>query len=226
MACMPIEVSLLDGVPGADLAKAIALANGLQAEFRFSQLTPEESGPLRLHSYRQARAAALLDVCASFRGKLPGYHPFLIAVTDSRLEGKALTNLFGSHDAERGVAIVTIADVSDVVLPSSKMAAYYAYYLARYTLSFVAPQKKSHDDTKQCVFDRKIWKRDILKSMRPRALCDDCRTELILDDRMSPTQSAALDMIFAAAGDLMNSDGATKKPRVFVGSSRAVSRRV
>jgi hypothetical protein len=54
------------------------------------------------------------------------------------------------------------------------------------------------------VFDRKVHKPDIVKSMKARAICDDCRTELLSGDpKISPSQLDALDKLFELCGKII-----------------------
>ena len=66
-------------------------------------------------------------------------------------------------------------------------------------------------------------KKDILKSMRANAICDDCRKEIRKHEKkLSETQYHSLDSLLAKSGLLINED-ATKatgsKIRIFIGSS-------
>ncbi|WP_434046781.1 MULTISPECIES: TIR domain-containing protein [Sorangium] len=218
MARMPIEIVTIGGVSAEDVSRAVCIANRLQSEFHYSVIDAGTATDLQLYAHRSTEAQKLLGAMEACRVTLPGYHPFLVAVTDSELQGKIYGNLFGSDRAEKGVAAFTIANVPDVIIPQKKLNAYYLYYLARYALSFLTPDKKNHDDSRDCVFDRKISKRDIVKSMRRRAICDNCRDELISFRAVSVSQVSALDEIFAAAGETMASED-DPKPRVFIGSS-------
>lgn len=155
-------------------------------------------------AYKQASSKEFMDKMESIRTDIGGYHPFVIAVVDTKLEGQKFSNIFGSNRAEKGVAVFTVDNVDDVILPKEKISAYILYYLARYTLGFVVPQHKNHDETKDCVFDRKIHKPDIIKSMKARAICDDCRNSLLSGNpKISPAQLDALDKLFEYSGILI-----------------------
>jgi predicted nucleotide-binding protein len=70
------------------------------------------------------------------------------------------------------------------------------------------------------VFDRKVDKADLLKSMRARALCDICRDALLSTaSSMSHQQFDAIESIFRIAGESFRSTTNATKPRVFIGSS-------
>jgi predicted nucleotide-binding protein len=131
--------------------------------------------------------------------------------------------LFGSHESRRGLAVITTFEVVDVIVPSDRMVAYFLYYLARYALTFCAPHMSNHDDTRACIFDRKILKTEIVHSMRSRAFCDPCRQSLITGEgSLNARQFSTIERILALAGRIIR-DGTEKsgKPRVFVGSSTA-----
>lgn len=221
MAVVPIEVVRVGDVSVGDVTAALALANSIQREFLFLEVPDHQAVRLRMHAFTHVQVSELLDTLESFRRDIRGYHPFLIAIIDAHLEGTKYRNLFGSRRAEKGIAVVTVANVPDVIIPRDRIVAYFIYYLARYALSFVAPNHKTHEDSRDCVFDRKVDKRDIVKSMRARALCNDCRRNLVAQPgSMSPQQFAALDAILSLAGRIL-SDGVERdgRPRAFLGSS-------
>ncbi len=220
MATMPVEVVRIGEVPRASVSRAIALANASQSAFRFIELPSEDAGPFAMHAYHNASAKQVLDMMEDARGALRGYHPFIIALIDANLDGEKYNNLFGSHRAEKGLAVATIANVPNIIVPADRLHAYFLYYLARYGLSFLAPQHRNHNDSRSCVFDRKVQKTDLLKSMRARALCDTCRDQLLSNaSSMSHRQFQAIEGIFATANEQYRAGSTSEKPRVFVGSS-------
>lgn len=222
MAVMPIEVVEVGSVAREDIARAITLANGKQAHFQFVHLPHDQGASLRQHAYRRLIANDFLDTMARFRADLRGFHPFLIAFVDSPLDGERLSNLFGSHRAEEGLALATTANIADVIVPGDRMVAYVLYYLARYALSFVCPGHKQHDDDRKCIFDRKIDKRALLDCMKAKALCDECRRALLATGTsLAAYQLEALDPLFELAGELLVAEKpkAVSRPTAFIGSS-------
>lgn len=222
MAQMPIEVVDVGSVSPDSLGQAISLANAIQREFVYLSLPQGEARGLRVHAYKNADLDNLLSAVTRFRLTLAGYHPFLIAFVDTQIGSGRFTNLFwGSLPAE-GLAVVTIANVPDVIVPSNRMVAYYLYFLAVHTLWFIAPAHHGHDDTRGCVFDFMENKADIRKSMKPRALCDECRSMLVGGHTsIAPQHLDALDRLFAQSGNLIRRRGVAKRrlPKVFIGSS-------
>jgi predicted nucleotide-binding protein len=223
MAHMPVEIVDVGRVPTASLTQAISLANSLQTEFFFDRLAEADAAQFRMHSYTEVYAPEFLSSMKQLRLAIKGYHPFLIAFIDANLDGEQYGNLFASNRSEEGLGVVTIANVPDVVLPRERLPAYILYYIAHQTLGFIAPEHRNHDESRSCVFDRKIEKRDLLKSMRERALCNDCRRSLLSVETLSPRQLDALDKLYSASGALVQAvpDQGTeaKRYRVFIGSS-------
>ena len=219
MAYMPIEVVTIGDIPTRDISRALSVANAGQDSFVFAKLSDVEAGPFRLHAYQNALASHILDILERARSDIRGYHPFLIAVTDAHLDGDQYGNLFGSHRAEKGLAVVTTANVPGIIVPADRLHSYFLYYFARYVLSFIVPQHRNHDDSRACIFDRKVNKLDLLKSMRARALCDICRLDLLsYPSSMSHAQFDAIERIFSLASDAFQAVAQARKPKIFIPS--------
>ena len=62
------------------------------------------------------------------------------------------------------------------------MVAYFLYYFTRYALSYAAPENENHEETKSCLYDTKMNKKDILKSMKDGSLCPDCKKVMFESD--------------------------------------------
>jgi hypothetical protein len=221
MAQMPIEIIEIGNLHEFDVSRALSLANSLQQEFVFHALADRDAKDLSNHVFRELYTDQFLTSMDDSRTRMAGYHPFLIAFVDAYLKGKDYENIFGSDRPEKGLAVFTTHSVPEDIIPRDRMLSYFVYYLAKATLCFLAPEQKNHDDTQGCVFDRKVRKKDILQSMRARALCDKCRRKLLQrSPYISPHQLSALDKLFEASGNLL--DGQVKLgklPRAFVGSS-------
>jgi len=200
VARVPVEIAVTGDVVNAEVSSAAALANAEQEEFMFMMAEEELQLRVRMHSYTQVQVKEFFDRTELVRSEIRGYHPFVITVVDSYIQGARYGNLFGSHRANAGLAIITAAEVADSIVPADRMIAYYIYYFARYSLSFLSPHHRNHEDSRGCIFDRKVDKTDIKSSMRANALCDECRRSLVSGDgRLSPRQFAALDQLFALA---------------------------
>lgn len=221
MAKVPIEVVIIGDNGLADLPAAIALANSEQTEFVFSSASEDLVRRMRMYTFKLNDVSEFFDHMERIRTKVRGYHPFLIAAIDSELQEARFGNLFGSYRAEKGIAVLTTSNVATEIIPSDRMVAYFIYYFAKYALSFISPRHRNHDDSRGCVYDQKIYKPDIVKSMRARALCDECRRTLITGGGMlSASQFSALEKLFALAGRIRN-DGLERdgRARIFIGSS-------
>jgi hypothetical protein len=201
-----VEVSVVavGGRHLSDLKVAVDSANSIQSVFRYQLLEGSLADAVRLSTFRNIFAPDFFDAVEQLRLSSGLKVPYLIAVTDSSVSGKTLKNLFGSHRASVGLAVITTDQVPDIIIPAGRMAAYFVYYLARYALSFLFPQLQNHDDTRSCVFDRKLSKRDLLKSMSSRALCDDCRRQLLAVGGVDAAPRVlALDRLFMLSGDML-----------------------
>ncbi len=204
MAKMPIEIITVGNVPTIEVEQAISIANSVQSEFSFSLLSPVDAQTFKLLAYQKATTQNFLNLLEDRRLQIRGFHPFIIAIVDTELKGKNYGNLFGSHRATKGLAVYTIAGVENAIIPQGRMAAYFLYYFARYTLSFITPGHKSHEGTKDCVFDRKVNKLDITKSMKARAICDECRNDLLTgENSLTPAQFEALDALLEVSGKIL-----------------------
>jgi hypothetical protein len=221
VARVPVEVVLAGERHRAAVSSAVALCNAEQAEFVFSPADDELQLPARMHHARRVYSPDFLDRIDELRRRVRGYHPYVLTIVDSELDGRVFTNLFGSQRSDAGLAVVTTAGVPGVIVPADRLVAYFVYYLARYTLSFLAPGHRTHHETRGCAFDFKEVKQDLLQSMSSGALCDQCRTALISGDGMlSARQFAAVDGLLALAGRIL-ADGHEQdgQARIFVGSS-------
>ena len=214
MARIPIEIITIGNIPSADVEKAISLANTIQDEFRYQRLSESESESFGMLAFRNVTVRDLFDRMEEIRTEIGGFHPFLIALVDSRLQGKRYLNLFGSHRGAQGLAVVTVAGVESAIIPKGAMASYFLYYFARYTLSFIVPGHRNHDDTRSCLFDRKVNKHELLKSMRARSICDECRKALLAEaSPLSGPQLEALDKLIDLSGRLLDNDQRPASPK-------------
>jgi hypothetical protein len=175
------EVLSIGGNFYDDITSAIRPLNASQAEFQFA-IPPnrllEEGFTLVRRSYLSAE---IYDFLREYRNKAKGHRPFLIGVMNSALRSEKYWNLFGSHEAEEGLAVFTLHNHERFV---ESRRAFISYYLIRYSLSFVAPKLKSHKDTKACFYDFKENKNDLKESLATGELCDDCRK--LLQDHFTP----------------------------------------
>lgn len=227
MARMPVEIIPIGGAHLRDIDEAITIANSSQDEFAYTRLAADDERRFNVYAFRRIVADELLNVIEQERDRLRGYHPFLLAITDAYLDGDRYTNLFGDSRGDNGIGVLTIANVPDVIIPSDRIVAYFVYYFARYTLRYIVPAHTNHDDCRSCVYDRKVEKLDLLKSMRARAMSDDCRRRLLsAESKLSPSQFMALDSLFDMSGRLLTADASRQpaadnagRPRVFIGSS-------
>lgn len=224
MARMPIEILLIGKKQEMAVTQAMTLANRLQDKFEYARLDPDEEQRFTMLEFEKIYAPDFLDTVARMRDDVRGYHPFVIAIVDTPLDGRDYSNLFCSSRGETGLGVLTSANVPELIVPHAAMAAYYLYYFASFAHSYIAPEHKNHDEPspKGCVYDRKVQKRDLLRSMRAGAFCDDCRRLLVSGERaLSGAQFASLEALFGECGRIVCDGGLPSSPpcRVFIGSS-------
>jgi hypothetical protein len=176
-----------------DIIKATNLLNVAQCEFQFT--TPPArlkmcALPFRRREYYTKETFEFLQ---RYRQDSRGFRPFIIGVLNGPLYSDLYSNLFGSHEASEGLAVVTLKDNEKFV---SSRNNYLCYYFIRYSLSFVAPDLQTHEDTRSCFFDKKLYKRDLLQSLRTGDFCDECMRSL--QEKFNPE-------IFSAINEMVGS---------------------
>jgi predicted acylesterase/phospholipase RssA len=159
------------------LQRSTAALNGIQDEFRFhlTSVSQRQSGlSFQRSSYTTSEIWTFLRDQRDVYG---GNRPYIIAFVTRPLQSSKLGNIFGSHEAGEGLAVVTTYGTGQYV---KEEARYCSYYLTRYSLSFVNPHIRSHNDVerKKCYFHKKIFKPDIRASMDAGWLCDECMKQL------------------------------------------------
>lgn len=224
MAKLPIEVVRIGNKFSKEIEQTIDLLNNTQREIQFSLLSTSDEEKFQILNYKEADVDEQIIKIDKIRNDLKGYHPFVIVLCDCHLKSE-YSNLFGSCKAERGVAIFTFHNVPEIIIPTTKIKSYICYYLARYVFNFLIPDHRNHIDTRDCVFDFKQLKTDIINSMKDDALCDECRAK-VSDPTysMSAAQFNSLNSLFAKSGELLHAEInkveiKTAKPKIFVGSS-------
>jgi predicted acylesterase/phospholipase RssA len=178
---MPYVIELLS--VGCDRYPLLELSakklNAVQKSFDFRPVQEGSSGRTEAINYSRNGyvTTEIFDFVIGQRTKFGGNRPFIIAFVDAPLKGEQLTNLFGSHRANQGLAIVTFDRMAQYVKEESRFC---CYYLVRYALSFVNPSIQSHTDPGRatCYFNKKIDKREIRLSMDSGIICDDCLYKL------------------------------------------------
>jgi len=159
------------------LDESATLLNSVQQEFRF-RLTSVPQRPFGISFSRAEYSTAdIWSFLREQRKKFGGNRPYIIAFVNAPLKSSELANIFGSHEAGEGLAVVTLHNSKQYVREARR---YCCYYLARYSLSFANPSIRSHTDEerKKCYFHRKMRKPDIRASMDSGYVCDADQSQL------------------------------------------------
>jgi predicted acylesterase/phospholipase RssA len=190
------------------LERSATMLNGVQNEFRF-HLTPLlQRQPGLAFQRGNYVTSEIWSFLRDHKTKFGGNRPHIIAFVTKHLRSAQLSNIFGSHEAAEGLAIVTTFDAGQYVKEETR---FISYYLVRYALSFINPLIKAHDeeDRKSCYFHRKMYKPEIRLSMDTGDICDKCRMRLDnppeggIAHRLSDNEREALrNMLQFVSGDL------------------------
>ena len=129
---------------GADiyplLQRSASALNGVQSEFRFHLTTStqrQEGVSFERSSYATSQIWTFLR---DQKKKFGGNRPYIIAFVTKPLQSSQLGNIFGSHEAVEGLAVVTMFGAGQYVKEESR---YCCYYLTRYSMSFINPSIRS-----------------------------------------------------------------------------------
>lgn len=181
MAKIPIEILNFTNLFNKEVNECIELANSIQDSIEFSLVKGVDSKTFHLLNEEEINTKDLFDEMEEVRKNIGGFHPYWLMINDIALYNNYY-NIFGSSRAKSGLGAFTSNSVVDKIIPKEKMKAYFIYYFARYTLNFLNPSHKNHKETKDCLYDRKVTKLDILKSMKKDAFCDECKQNLLIGD--------------------------------------------
>ncbi|MDF2438278.1 MAG: hypothetical protein K0Q95_2654 [Bacteroidota bacterium] len=224
MSKLPVDIVNFNTEFNLELENAITIANGIQSEFLFTKVPSEISRKFQFLNFEEIDCEEFLPKAYETKQALKGFYPYIFFYTNSPLKANGWTNLFADSDLENGISIVTTNNVATTIIPKEKMISYFLYYFARGILKFILKEKFNHDTPSKngCLFDFMQQKIDILKSMRPNAICDDCRREIINGQySFSEHQMHAIDCLLSKSGRILNECAETEsyKRKIFIGSS-------
>ena len=157
------------------LEASAASLNAVQQEFRFRLTSQREPGlGLKRADYTNAQ---IWEFLRGQREKYGGNRQYIIAFVNAPLRSAALSNIFGSHEANEGLAVVTLHAHHQYVKETERFC---SYYMVRYAMSFVNSHIKAHNDEvrRGCYFNKKLYKPEIKESMDSGEVCDECQDKL------------------------------------------------
>lgn len=224
MSKLPLDIVNFNDEFRCELDNAITIANGIQNEFLFTKVSTEVSRKFQFLNFDEINTDEFLPKALEIKKELKGFFPYLSFFSNSPLKGDRWSNLFAQYDLENGISIITTNNIPEKIIPRDKMTSYFIYYLARGTLKFILKDIYNHEESsiKGCLFDFMKHKKDILKSMRPNAICDECRREIIKShNSFSEHQLHAIDTLLSKSGSILNDNAINEvgKRKIFIGSS-------
>src|SRR5215210_545473 len=102
------EVLSVGGDLYRDVTDAINPLNAAQKEFQFS-LPPKRLSKVGFPFVRKFyQTTEIYKFLREHRNNARGHRPFLVAIINSELQSQLYRNLFGSHEAEEGLAVFTL----------------------------------------------------------------------------------------------------------------------
>jgi predicted nucleotide-binding protein len=221
MAQLPVEVIPANAKISMLLKRVLDIANSIQSELRFALCDEQDLlDALAFAPKDELSTVSFFDSLELARANSRGYHPFIIGFTDAFLTGSTLSNLFADSRAAKGAALVTYYQVGKIVgTEDDALTGYALYYLARYSMGFISPSVKNHDESRQCIYDRKLNKMDIIDSFRSGALCDKCRLAIWQSRKGTMAQMDSVDKLIEHASSLVHKTKIKRRPNIFIGSS-------
>lgn len=158
------------------LERAANALNGIQDQFIFTPTHASQRGPGIMLKRSEFVTQDIWEFLHEQRS-VGAPRPFIIAFVNKPLRSSRLSNLFGSHDGEHGLAVATTHGFFQFIKDEER---YVRYYLVRYALSFVNWTIKSHNDPgrEHCYFHKKMDKREIVHSIYSAEICDHCMVQL------------------------------------------------
>lgn len=187
----PIEVLVSNPKLIESVKAAFKSLNKVQNEFRFE--LPNEELQSALYKTRTAfTAEEVFQWVDQYKILAKGNRPFIIVVLDKALSSARTTNLFGTINPERSIAMFTVDSSEQFVNDTVRFC---RYYLTRYALNFLAPKIYSHENesSKDCIFHYKRDKSEIKLSLNSGNICDDCRE--IIEPNLTPAYKEAMDKL-------------------------------
>lgn len=172
--------------------------NKVQHEFEFK--IAEENLMNKLYSYRrdEYKADDVFQWIENYRKEVKGNRPYIILIVDGFLSSNKGSNLFGTINKSRNVAVFT-TDNSDQFV--NDKVRFCRYYLTRYAINFLAPPLKSHNlpINKDCIFHYKQDKREITLSLDSGHICDSCRN--VMQEFLTPQIDEGVNKLLRVVSD-------------------------
>lgn len=176
---MPYDIELMsvgeDLYPTLEASAASLIA--VQHEFLYRLTSPPQRPPGLGFARGDYTSAQIWQFLREQREKFGGNRPYIIAFVNAPLKSDRLSNIFGSHEAAEGLAVVTLHSHHQYVKETERFC---SYYMVRYAMSFVNSHIKAHDDAarRKCYFNKKMHKPEISESMDSGEVCDECQDKL------------------------------------------------
>ena len=206
MAKLPIELIPVGGASVKPLERIVTLLNKSQDAFEFSVLSDEIAFQFKGATNYCFTTSEIHDQLSSLKKRIKGYHPHLIGIVDRRLDGKKFGNLFGSLKQENaqleGMAIFSLYQIPNI-LEKIPIDIYSIFEILSFSIRFLHGEGLIHDERRNCVFDRKVKKLEIVEAIKVGKFCNTC--EEFIKKILDEDQEIAVERIFRLIKDIANS---------------------
>lgn len=176
---MEIQVFSISEKLYPSIEKACKDLNDIQKDKEFTFKTPAQrlQNKFFLEKREEYHSETVFSWLKHYRQQENKNNQLTILVVDGFLKSNRLANLFGTINAEEGLAVFTVVDFNQFV---NDIVRFCRYYLVRYAVSFLEPSIKSHDDPnrKECIFHKKMNKNEIRNSLDSGYICQYCYDQL------------------------------------------------
>jgi Patatin-like phospholipase len=179
----PIEILAVGEALYAPIEAACNSLNQVQREFAFSlpsKRLREKAfvlAPAEKYKVEELRAW-LID----YRATVGGNHPYLILVVDAFLYSNTLHNLFARTWAKDGLTVFTTHGSDQFV---HDVVRFCRYYFTNAAIRFFEPDIRNHGETRDCIFDKKIYKKDLILSLNSGRICEECSAVIAKGDKLN-----------------------------------------
>ncbi|MBN1969881.1 MAG: nucleotide-binding protein [Candidatus Delongbacteria bacterium] len=224
MSKFPVDIISFDEKFEFEIETAINISNAIQNDFVFTKASRDLVRKFNLIHLEENDAKEFFDEAEKIKNSIAGFYPYILFLSSNPLKDEGWSNLFAVTRSESGMSLVTSDNVPDTIIPADKMTSYFVYYFARVLIKFLLVGKYNHTtpSKKGCLFDFMEQKIDILKSMRPNAICDECKKEIRHhESKLSESQFNSLDKLLTKSGQLKDEHQGNdnSKIKIFIGSS-------
>lgn len=159
---------------------------------------------LKEHEYMETET--LYPFFEELRIRLEGYNPYILGITNKRVQNKRYKNLFGDLQSHKGISlgngVITTYQVKGII-KDIPIEAYLLYEIILCPLQVITRTNLFHDEKRICPFDRKVLKTELYEVLKHSTLCINCSKKI--KTHLDRNQLISMRKMFPLIDDLANS---------------------